>query len=79
MWRIDSRGSYHAFLLTPVAPGTPVVNIGDASVTEGHTGTQSASLTVTLSTAASQPVTVSYSTANGSAAAEATTSPCRGA
>ena len=65
----DSRASYHAFLLTPVAPGTPVVSIGDASVTEGHTGTQSASLTVTLSTASSQPITVSYSTANGSAAA----------
>ena len=65
----DSRGSYHAFLLTPVAPGTPVVNIGDASVTEGHTGTRSANLTVTLSPASSQPVTVSYSTANGSAAA----------
>ena len=65
----DSRASYHAFLLTPVAPGTPVVNIGDASVTEGHTGTRSASFTVTLSPASSQPVTVSYSTANGSAAA----------
>ena len=52
----DSRGSYHAFLLTPVAPGTPVVNIGDASVTEGHSGTRSANLTVTLSPASSQPV-----------------------
>ena len=63
------RRTYHAVLLTPVAPGTPVVNIGDASVTEGHTGTQSANLTVTLSTASSQPVTLSYSTANGTAAA----------
>jgi probable HAF family extracellular repeat protein len=63
----DSRASYHAFLLTPVAPGASVVNIGDASVTEGHTGTRSADLTVTLSPASSQPVTVSYSTANGSA------------
>ena len=52
-----------------MAPGTPVVNIGDASVTEGHTGTRAANLTVTLSPAPSQPVTVSYSTANGSAAA----------
>jgi hypothetical protein len=33
-------------------------------------GTQFASLTVTLSTASSQPVAVSYGTANGSAAAE---------
>jgi probable HAF family extracellular repeat protein len=65
----DSRASYHAFLLTPVAPGTPVVNIGDASVTEGHAGTRAANLTVTLARASSQPLTVSYSTANGSAAA----------
>jgi probable HAF family extracellular repeat protein len=63
----DSRGSYHAYLLTPLAPGTPVVNIADGSVTEGHAGTQSASLTLSLSTASSQPVTVAYSTANGSA------------
>ena len=38
-------------------------------MTEGHAGTRSANLTVTLSPASSQPVTVSYSTANGSAAA----------
>jgi probable HAF family extracellular repeat protein len=66
----DARASYHAFLLTPVAPGTSVVNIGDASVTEGHTGTRAANLTVTLSPASSQPVTLSYSTANGTAAAD---------
>jgi hypothetical protein len=66
----DARASYHAFLLTPVAPGTAVVNIGDASVTEGHTGTRAANLTVTLSPASSQPVTLSYSTANGTAAAD---------
>ena len=65
----DAQARYHAFLLTPVASGTPVVNIGDASITEGHTGTRSASFNVTLSTAASQAVTVSYSTANGSASA----------
>ena len=74
----DSRANYHAFLLTPVAAGTPVVSIGDASVTEGHTGTASASLTVTLSAASSQPVTVSYGTANGTPPREATTSRLRG-
>jgi probable HAF family extracellular repeat protein len=63
----DSRMSYHAYLLTPAPPGTPVVNIADASVTEGHTGTQSVNLTVTVSPAPSQPVTLSYSTANGTA------------
>jgi probable HAF family extracellular repeat protein len=65
----DSRAHYHAFLLTPAAPGTPVVQIGDASVTEGQTGTRAAGFTVTLSPASSEPVTVSYSTANGSATA----------
>jgi len=65
----DERARYHAFLLTPAAPGTSVLNIGDASVIEGHTGTRSASLTLTLAPAASQSVTVSYGTGNGSAAA----------
>jgi len=65
----DARGSYHAFLLTPVESGTPVVSIGDASVAEGHSGTAATTLTVSLSTFASQPVSVSYTTANGSAAA----------
>jgi len=65
----DSRGGHHAFLLNPVAPGTPVVNIGDASVVEGHTGTRSATFTVTLSNSSSLPVTVSYGTVNGSAVA----------
>lgn len=65
----DSRMSYHAVLLTPVGAGTPVLNISDASVTEGHVGTRSATFTVTLSSSSSQPVTVSYSTANGTAAA----------
>jgi len=65
----DSRMYYHAYLLTPVEPGTPVVNIGDTSMTEGQTGTRIASFTATLSAASSQPITVSYSTANGSALA----------
>ena len=65
----DAQAHYHAVLLTPVAPGTPVASIGDASVSEGHEGTQSASLTVTLSPASSQPVTLSYSTSDGTAAA----------
>ena len=65
----DSRGSYHAFLLTPVEAGTPVVNVADASITEGHAGTASVTVTVTLSAAASQPIALSYATANGGATA----------
>lgn len=65
----DARGSYHAVLLTPVAADTPIVSIADASATEGHAGTRSVTLTVTLSAASATPVTVSYATANGSAVA----------
>jgi probable HAF family extracellular repeat protein len=65
----DARAHYHAFLLTPVAPGSAVISSGDASVTEGHDGTSSADFTVTLSAAPSQPVTVAYSTSNGTATA----------
>jgi probable HAF family extracellular repeat protein len=65
----DSRGGHHAFLLNPVAPGTPVVNIGDASVVEGHTGTRSITFTVTLSNSSGLPITLSYATANGTAVA----------
>jgi hypothetical protein len=55
--------------LTPLEENTPVLNIGNASVTEGHAGAQSVTFTVSLSAASSQPVTVSYNTANGSATA----------
>jgi hypothetical protein len=49
--------------------GMPSLAIGDATVTEGNTGTRSASFTVTLSVASSQPVTVAYATANSTATA----------
>lgn len=65
----DAQGRYHAYLLTPVTPGTPVVSVGDALVTEGHTGTRTVNVTVSLSAAAGGPVTVSFDTANGSATA----------
>jgi len=65
----DAQGHYHAFLLTPVESGTPVVSISDASVTEGHSGTASMTLTLSLSMVANSAVSVSYATANGSAAA----------
>ncbi len=50
------------------ALGAPSITIADAAaVTEGNTGTVSASLTVNLSAAYGQTVTVQYATANGSA------------
>jgi large repetitive protein len=47
----------------------PVITIGDATVTEGNSGTINATLTVSLSKASTQTVTVKYATADGSATA----------
>lgn len=61
---VDAQGRYHAYLLTPGVEENPVIyaNIGDVSVIEGNSGTRPANLTVTLSPAPRQPVTVSYAT-----------------
>ena len=74
----DSQGRYHAFLLTPVAAGTPVISVGDALVTEGHSGTRTAELTLSLSTPASQPISVAFAAANGSATADSDYQPASG-
>jgi Calx-beta domain len=47
--------------------GPPSVSIGDASVTEGNTGTTTMSFPVTLSAASAQPVSVTYATADKTA------------
>lgn len=47
----------------------PTVSAGDASVPEGNTGTTTLSFPVTLSHSSQQVVSVSYATANGTAAA----------
>jgi hypothetical protein len=51
--------------------GSPplTLRIRDASVTEGNTGTRTASFSVTLSAPSTQPVTVQYATADGTATA----------
>lgn len=56
---------------TPVggSAALPTLSINDVSVTEGNSGSKSASFTVQLSQASSQPVTVKYATANGTATA----------
>ena len=51
------------------SPDVPSLRIGDATVTEGNTGTRTVTFTVTLSAPSSQPVTVAYATGNGTAAA----------
>src|SRR6185369_6185012 len=47
----------------------PVLAINDVSVVEGNSGTTNAVLTVSLSAASAQTVTVNYATANGTATA----------
>jgi hypothetical protein len=49
------------------APSQPALSINDVSVTEGDSGTKTATFTVTLTGAPSQPVQVNYSTSDGTA------------
>src|SRR5204862_3444747 len=49
--------------------GAPTLTIGNASVTEGNSGTTAATFTVTLAPTSTQTVTVAYATANGTATA----------
>jgi hypothetical protein len=47
----------------------PAISVGDAIITEGNSGTVNATFQVNLSAPSSQPVTVSFSTANRTASA----------
>jgi glucose/arabinose dehydrogenase len=51
------------------AAGAAFLSIGDVTVSEGNSGTRTATFTVTRSGAANPTVTVSYATANGTATA----------
>jgi hypothetical protein len=51
----------------PPTPQPPSLRINDVTIREGDTGTAAATFTVTLSAASTQPVTVAYATANGTA------------
>ncbi|WP_425069245.1 Calx-beta domain-containing protein [Reyranella sp.] len=52
-----------------VPPVLPTLSVGDASLVEGNSGTKQMVFTVSLSQAATGPVTVNYATANGTATA----------
>jgi ribosomal protein L35AE/L33A len=56
---------------TIVNDDAPQLSIGNATATEGNTGSVNATFTVTLSQASTQTVTVNYATANGTATAGA--------
>ncbi|MFG1464289.1 Calx-beta domain-containing protein [Xanthobacter sp. DSM 24535] len=68
----SARAEWQAAIdAAPPAPVLPVLNIADASLSEGDAGTASLMFTVTLSAAQATAVSVSYSTLNGSATAGA--------
>ena len=56
-------------IIEPTAPATPTLSVGNTSVTEPVNGSATATFTVTLSKASSTPVTVHFTTANGTAVA----------
>jgi len=56
-------------LVVTYTPSTPSLSVGDVSVSEGESGTRDAVFTVFLSPPSSSTVTVSWATADGSAAA----------
>jgi hypothetical protein len=70
----DGLGNAASLPQPPEAPlsfTTPAatISIGNASITEGHTGTAGLAFTVTLSPASSQPVTASYASGGATATA----------
>jgi hypothetical protein len=69
---VEVRDRYHATArasvpLTVTSGSQPSLSINDVAVTEGNSGTTTASFTVSLSAASGQTVTVGYATANGTA------------
>ena len=56
-------------LISNAQTAIPSVSVADTAVAEGNSGTTNAVFTVTLSKASTKPVTVSYTTSNGSATA----------
>jgi hypothetical protein len=65
---LATDASGRSYLLTS-ATVRPSLTVGDVTIVEGNTGTRAATFTVTLSAASTQPVTVAYATADGTATA----------
>ena len=62
-----SNNAVSITLLPDGTPSTPSISIRDVIVTEEDSGTTNISFRVTLSAPSSQPITVSFTTANGTA------------
>jgi hypothetical protein len=65
------QSSRKVFTFRVQASAKPAISMADASVLEGNTGTTTLSFPVTLSASATQAVSVSYATSDGSASAPA--------
>ena len=64
----DGTHGRELWMLAEDVAGPPLtLSVSDARVTEGNTGSRSATFTVTLSAASTLPVTVGYATSNGTA------------
>jgi PKD repeat protein/disulfide oxidoreductase YuzD len=65
----DKDGGSSSNTLVATVKALPTLAISDQTLTEGDSGTTTLTFTVSLSAASSQPVTVNYATANGTAIA----------
>jgi hypothetical protein len=65
----EARIAPYLCTIEPPPPSLPTLSVANASVNEADSASVSASFAVTLSAAQSSPVTVGFSTANGSAVA----------
>jgi Tol biopolymer transport system component len=66
---VDPTPATWSFMVARGQPGPLTVSVGDVAIAEGNAGTTTASFTVFLSQASSQTVTVTATTATGSATA----------
>ncbi|WP_304622082.1 cellulase family glycosylhydrolase [Roseomonas cutis] len=64
-----SPPSYYSGEIDPPVPTLPALSVADTSVTEADAGSSAMTFTVTLSKASATPVTVNWTTADGTATA----------
>ncbi|HKB02221.1 MAG TPA: S8 family serine peptidase [Gemmataceae bacterium] len=64
-----TNGRLNVARAMPSATGLPRLSVSDVQVTEGDSGTADAVFTITLSASSADPVSVDYTTADGSAVA----------
>lgn len=62
-------GVFSAITYAATCSTLPLVSVGNASITEGNSGTKTLSVPVSLSAASASSVTVNYATSNGTATA----------